>query len=821
MQAPGLRPTRKIDTIPSLGSRRDFASVDTSRANEKARAPARKRRWWAVLIKWSIIGTLAGMVVALVGYWGLVFYFEHRLPDTFEPSEYVSRTTQVTRVFSGGGDVLAELGDEKRTVIADADIPKLVKQAVLSAEDADFYNHDGLDYWGMARAMWKNVRDQRFTQGASTITQQVAKTFFLSSERTMSRKLKEVVLARRIEQKLTKDEILYLYLNQIYWGHGRYGLYEASRFYFGKEPKALTVADVALLAGIIAAPERFSPFRDKQKAAERRAYVLDQMAAHTYITADEAEKAKREPLRLNLRGDPKLGSAGYAMDMVHRFLVEKFGAARLERGGLRVFTSIDSRLQEEAEQALQRGLRSVDRIYGFGPPSAAERLPRGRVQTTIEQLKKSLPPRGVRSGEVVLGVVVGMDKAGQAWLVDMGLGPCRLPFSSLGRYLGKLKPDEMFDVGDVLRVSPRFAIEGPALPGAHAPVVTLDVGPQGALVVLDPRSHEIKAIVGGYDHDTHPFNRAEQARRQAGSTFKPIVVGAALESGIVEPTMEFRNVPETYKMEKGKYWKPRNFSNTYDGRLYSVRLALAKSINVIAVKILEKTGVKRVADFARRIGVTSDLPQNLSLALGSAALSPLELTRAYATFANGGFVREPVLVTRVEDYDGTVLYEAREAPHLGTTPKVAYRITEMMESVIDIGTGQDARSLGRPAAGKTGTSDQGMDTWFVGYTPELVATVWIGFDDRRAIEKASGGKLAAPIWARFMTAALEGSPVSRFTAPKGVEPLPHLGADDARGREDTPDPEDVAPDATDPLEAPPSAAPEPSVETPATELLYE
>ncbi len=763
-----------MESMPSK-SQRDFAQVSPRRRKssgrrEKTRRPKRSRGWGRRLFKWGIAAGLLGMILAMLGYWGLVFYFEHRLPEIFEPDDYIARTSQVTRVMSADGDVLSEIGHERRTVVASKDIPKLVKLAVLAAEDADFYDHDGLDYFGMARAMYKNVRDQKISQGASTITQQVAKTFFLSAERTVSRKLKEVVLARRLEHELAKDDILYLYLNQIYWGHGRYGVGEAARFYFGKKLSSLTLSDAALLAGMIAAPERFSPFRDERRATERRAFVLDQMARHDFIDRKRADHAKRQPIRLNFRGDPRLGLGGYAMDMVQAWLRDEFGAARVERGGLRVYTTLDARMQSEGEDAMQRGLRAVDRKYDLARP--IEHLSKRRIPAYVAKLQSGISDSGVRSGGVVLGVVTGVNRKDKSYSVDLGLGDCRLPFRVVDRYRGHLEPWELFIVGDVLRVSPRLTLTVERMAMGARPTLNLDQGPQGALVAVDPHSRHIKALVGGFDHKTHPFNRAKSARRQAGSTFKPIAMAAALESGIYEPLSLLRNVPESYKMGGGRYWKPRNFSNTYDGRRYTARMALAKSINVIAVKIMEKTGVQRVIDFARRVGVTSPIEKNLSIALGSTALAPLELANAYSTFASGGYVQKPVLITRVEDFDGTLLYEAETRRKRGTTAKTAYRITEMMQAVVEHGTGKHVRHIGRKAAGKTGTTDNGIDTWFAGYTPGLVTTVWVGFDDRRPIHKATGGKLAAPIWARFMTAAHEGLEVADFRPPSGLEPLP-------------------------------------------------
>ena len=751
-----------------------------------------RQRLGVRVLKWGTLLALLGGVAAIVGYWGLVFYFENRLPEVFESEDYIARTGQLTRIYSAEGYVLEELGEERRTVVPPKDLPRIVKLAVLAAEDAEFYQHDGLDYLGMARAMYKNIRDQKISQGASTITQQVAKTFFFSSERTISRKLKEVVMARRLEQELSKDEILYLYLNQIYWGHGKYGVAEAARHYFGKKLSALSLAQAAALAGMIAAPEHYSPFVDQTKTLERRSFVLEQMVNRKFISRERADDALREPLRLNMRGDPKKGLAGYAMDTVHREMVELLGADRAKRGGLRVYTTLDTRLQEEGEAALKRGLRQIDQAYALYEP--IDRISKDRIAGYKKRLANKLGRARVRSGQVVPGVVTQVDRKAKAYIVDLGLGPTQLQFSSLDRYLGRLDAWELFGVGDVIRVSPRLTINGRTTADAM-PSLNLDQGPQGALVSVDPHTRHIKALVGGYDHATHPFNRASAMRRQPGSTFKPIILAAALESKIVEPLSTMRNVPDSYDMGNGKYWKPKNFTRVYDGKSYTARLALAKSINVIAVKVLEKTGLDRAIKFARRVGISSDIQRDLSVALGSNAVSPLEITNAYATFASGGWYERPILITRIEDTSGKILFEHKPERKRGTTSKVAFRITEIMQAVITHGTGKRARALGRPAAGKTGTTDDGIDTWFVGYTPNLVTSVWVGFDDRRPVKKATGGRIAAPIWTRFMTAAHEGVEVSQFRAPPGLAPLPAIGQETVAIRTEVPDGEEPDEDA--------------------------
>ncbi|MFT5431318.1 MAG: penicillin-binding protein 1A [Myxococcota bacterium] len=769
----------QVDDL-STHSQRDFARfserktrvVKTKGGSDKkgGRRPRKKRPLWLRLLKWGVILGLLGAVSAVIAYWALIFYFEHRLPDVFETEDYVARTPEVTRILSAGGDVLAEAGTERRLIVPDDAIPKLLKDAVLAAEDADFYDHAGLDYFGMGRAMYKNVRDGRFSQGASTITQQVAKTFFLTAEKTVSRKLKEVVLARRLEHELTKDEILYLYLNQIYWGHGRYGIAEAARFYFDKtDLRGLTLAECALLAGMIAAPEHFTPLRHGAKAASRRAFVLDQMASHGFADPALTEAAKREPIRVKTDHDPHEGLAPYAMDMVRSLMRRELGADRVRKGGLRVYTTLDTKLQTVAEAALRRGLISVDQRYKLIEP--LQRLPKARIRPFVHELSRSVPKRGIRSGAVVVGVVTGVFVEDRIFTVHVGLGEGQIPFDSAERYRGRGEVEDVLEVGDVIRVSARHTLSGSWSPDERKPQFNLDQGPQGALVAIDPRTRHIKAIVGGYDHATHPFNRAVMAKRQVGSTFKPIVYAAALEAGVIEPFTEFANTPEAYPKGDGSFWKPKNFSRRFDGKLYTARMSLAKSINVIAVKILEQTGLTATTDFARRVGVTSDIARDLSIALGSTAMSPLELANTYATFAAAGTLATPVIVTRIEDSRGKILYEAPRKRRRGTTAKVAFQITQMLESVVTNGTAKKLRSLGRPIAGKTGTTDRGIDTWFAGYTPELATAVWVGFDDRRPVEKATGGSVAAPIWGQFMAVALENVEATEFSAPPGVDRL--------------------------------------------------
>jgi len=744
-------------------------NVQRGKQRKKKKKRKTKRPWWLRLLRATIILALVGVVMAIVGYWGLVLYYEKSLPDIFEPEDYIKQTAQVTRVYSRQGDVLATIGDEIRTVVPADAIPDTVKHAVLAAEDADFYDHAGLDYIGMMRAFYTNIRDQKIRQGASTITQQVAKTFYLTSERTISRKLKEVVLARKLEQKLSKDEILFLYLNQIYWGHGRYGVAEAARYYFGKDLQSLTVSDAALLAGIISAPERYSPFRDLEKATQRRAFVLKQMAANGFIDEELAEKTMHEPIRLNFQGEPHLGLGAHGVDMVKGQLRKQFEKKQIRQGGLQVFTTIDTRMQREGEMAIRRGLERLDASYKLSSP--IDHVRKRDLTRYGKRLRKEIKGNKIRSGQVVLGVVRAVDTVAEAYQIDVGLGRLPMPFTQVERYSAEGQVlSEVYTVGDVLRVSPRFTVKESSSNNPDNSL-NLDQGLQGALIGIDPRTRAVRAIVGGYDHRSHPFNRAALAKRQAGSTIKPIIFAAGLETGAIKRNSTMINQPESYPTGRGRYWKPRNFSNRYDGKPYTMEQALAKSINVIAVKVLERTKIEPARKYAKKVGIHSPIERDLSIALGSTAVAPMEIANAYATFASGGLFQKPVLLTRVTDSRGNTLYQDPGQSVRVTSAETSYDISHMLKSVVETGTGKRARLPGRPAAGKTGTTQNGMDSWFVGYTPELATAVWIGFDDRRPVRKATGGKLAAPIWSRFMSSALRGLPVSWFKGPNGQKPV--------------------------------------------------
>jgi penicillin-binding protein 1A len=609
--------------------------------------------WLALLFAAMLIGGAAGFVI----------YSAWDLPEVQSLEEH--RPSITTRVYSDGNRLLAEFFLENRTPVALADVPEVLIKALIATEDARFFSHHGLDYRGVIRALYRNLRAGKIREGGSTLTQQLSKVLFLTPERSYTRKLKEMALALRIEQRYTKQEILSLYLNQIYFGSGAYGVGAAAQTYFGKPLRELDLAECALLAGLPRSPKYYSPFKSREGALSRRAYVLNRMLAAGVVTRERADAAKKAPLpaqpTVALKGP---SPAPYFVEYIRQKVEERFGSSILYSGGLNIHTSINDSLQGYAEQAVQTGIAKLE-----------------------------------------------------------------------------AKPDG------------RRKKDGPPL--------------QAALVVLDPATGHIKAMVGGRDFSKSQFNRAWQAQRQPGSAFKPIIYAAALDQGY-SPADLLSDTPMTVKVDNRKTWAPENFTRTYQGDV-TLRKALTQSLNVPTVRLLSKIGVAETIRYARRVGIKSPLAPVLSLALGSSDVTLLELTSAYAVFANHGVRVEPASILKITDSGGTVLYMNDGLPVQAIKPENAYLATNLLKGVIERGTGLPARQLGRPAAGKTGTTNDCRDAWFIGYTPAFVAGVWVGYDDQRSLgSKATGARAALPIWLDFMKKALEGQDPADFTAPAGV-----------------------------------------------------
>lgn len=733
-----------------------------TRTRKPARRAARRRGGLAGrFLRAGAVVAGAGAVAAAV----LLWWIARDLPRFDALLDYAP--LEATRVYASGGELVATFHRERRTVVPPEEIPEVLKRAILAAEDANFYQHEGLDYVGIARAFLKNLLSGETRQGASTITQQVVKTFLLSPERTYERKLKEVILARRLERNLTKDEILYLYLNQIYFGHGRYGVEEAARHYFGKGVKDLTLGEAAVLAGLPQSPARLSPITHPDRAKARQRYVLDRMLENGWITEEEHAREVAAPIRVAEAREPMPGA--YYVEEVRRHLVERYGSETVLTGGLQVHIGMDVELQRSAETALRSGLLAYERRHGFRKPGVKlDDEVRARLEKRAAQGGSGL--LDVRTGRrvqpapgaIVAGAVEVVDD--QAAILWFGTRKVRLTAAEM-RWAGS-DPRKLLAKGDVALVE-IVDVEGDTLHLrlAQEPAV------EGALVAIDPENRRVRALVGGWDFDRNEFDRAMQARRQPGSAFKPFVFGAALESGRWTAASRVVDAPETFRDPwTGREWKPRNYDrDAFEGTM-TMRRAIALSKNTVAVRLISELGVDPVVDFARRAGIGSEMPRNMTLALGTGEVTPLELANAFATFASGGLVGEPVLVERVLDREGNVLEEARPRLRPAISPAIAYVLTELLEAVVEEGTARAARALGRPAAAKTGTTSDGRDAWVAGYTPDLVAVSWVGFDDHRPLGPGeTGGRTAMPAWLELMQAAHRGRPPRDFPVPSGVE----------------------------------------------------
>ena len=727
--------------------------------------------WLRRLLALSLLAGAAAVTSAWVGFAAL----EARLPDVFSLQSYRQIALESSRVYAAGGEALARFGTENRTVVGIDQIPDTLRYAVVAAEDAAFYHHPGLDLLGIARALWIDVVAGRYKQGASTITQQFAKTRFLSAEKSVVRKLSELVLARKIEQKASKDEILAMYLNEIYYGHGAYGCEEAARLFFGKPVGQIDLAEAAMLAGVVNAPSRWSPINHPERAKQRRAYVLDQMHKRGYIGAEDAARAAEAPLPTTLHDD--LGAhAPWVVSAVRRELdaMAKAGTVppgALEAGGLRIEVGIDVVAQQAAEAAVASGLLAIDRKIGSAEPlrryaSDAE------IAEGLATIRKTLGAGPPPLGKVLLGIVVGRRDKGFA--VDLSLDPADgqglLPDAHLGRYAAAAdKPaDALFRRGDLLRVS---ILERTA----KGPLLVPELGPQAAVVAIEPQTRLIRALVGGDDARLHPFHRATDALRQPGSTFKTFVYGAAIESGAFTAESELVDEKRAFRSD-GRLWTPRNYTGKWDGKRHSLRDALARSINSIAVAVAEAVGPDTIAAFAGRMGVASPLRADLPLALGASSVRPLELTNAYATIAADGVRAPALLVTRIVDRDGKPLFVAQHRPERAISVEVARALADMLGEVVRRGSARSAK-VGHPIAGKTGTTNGGRDAWFVGFSARLCASVWVGYDDRKPVKDGSGATFALPIWADFMRAALDRVavlPLPRLphVMDAGMEPIP-------------------------------------------------
>jgi penicillin-binding protein 1A len=711
------------------------------------------------------------LIVAGLGVVGVLWYiWSANLPYIGSLKEF--NPPIITEIYSDSGEVIGRFWDEKRIVVSLDHLPKYLIQAFIAAEDSRFYEHEGVDVLSILRAAIKNVMAGRIEQGGSTITQQVAKALLLKNpEKTYKRKIREATLSLQIEKEFTKERILFLYLNEIYLGHGAYGVEAAARTYFDKSASDLTLAESAILAGLTQAPSRYSLFTNFDKAKERQKYVLARMREEGYITPKQEQEALAAEITLATNPENPFEKAADFTEYVRRYLENKYGRDMLYREGLKVYTTVDLEMQKEAEMALKRGLAELDKREGFRGP--LRHLAPGERESYRRERAQALRDKSFHVGDTVEGLVERVDDENKEVKISVGnkegllslseMKWARKPNPEVPYYATSVeKPSEALKVGDVVLVRIletgrpwRFSLE-------QKPLV------QGALFCLDPYTGKVMAMVGGRDFSSSQFNRAIQARRQPGSAFKPIIYAAALDWGMTPATV-ILDAPYVSSLNpEDDVWKPKNFKEKFYGPTL-LRTALIKSRNVITVKILKQIGVPYVINYARRMGVESELNADLSLALGSSGVSLEELTRAYAVFANGGMLVEPIFISKVEDRKGNVLEENQPTLKECISKERAYVMTDLLRAVIQEGTGWRSKALKRPAAGKTGTTNDLRDAWFIGFTPKLVAGVWVGYDDRRPMGAGETGSRAAnPIWLYFMTEASKDMPIEDFPVPEGV-----------------------------------------------------
>jgi penicillin-binding protein 1A len=717
-----------------------------------------------------LLFTATVAVVALLGISGYVFYLMAKLPRVDRLADY--KPPIVSQVYGDDGSLVGEFYLERRIVVPVNKMPRKLIQAFVSAEDANFYSHKGIDYLGIVRAAVKNLISMSKKEGASTITQQVTKSMLLSPEKKFSRKIKEAILAKRMEDRLTKDEILYLYLNQIYLGSGAYGVQAAAETYFGKNVEQLNLAEMSMLAGLPKAPNSYSPIKHLDKARERQAYVLERMTKEGYITAAEAEYAKKTVIDLKPMKKVNNEQSAYFLEHLRIQLEQKYGEEQLYKGGLKIYTTMNAEMQRAAYDSLRKGLKEVDKRQGFRGPT--KYLTETDVDTFCSKVEDGIDSVILKSGETYQGVVVGFNVEKGEALVRVGERNGVLNRKNMA-WAGKLaminsygKPEKGtkgLTLGSVIEVSvvaPELNKEGAQFALDQTPEV------QAALVSIDPRTGGVKAMVGGYDFKKSQFNRAMQAKRNAGSAFKPIIYAAALDKGLTPATITV-DEPVEYPDGAGGVWAPQNYDHEFRGPI-TMREALTYSVNIVSVKLMEQIGAQYTAEYAKKLGFTSPIPANLALALGAASISPFELTSAYAVFANKGVLTPQYFITKVTDNDGTVLQEtAPPVPVPVIAPETAYVITNLMQSVVSSGTGHRASVIGRPVAGKTGTTNGAKDAWFIGFIPQLVTGVWVGYDQERSLGSGgTGGQAAAPIWGDFMQRAITQLPSEDFTAPENV-----------------------------------------------------
>jgi penicillin-binding protein 1A len=698
------------------------------------------------LVLFGLLILLSAAVGAAVG---LLLVYSTDLPQVEQLERY--RPSSVTELYDGQGRVIGTFALQRRVIATYDDYPEVLRNALISIEDKDFYRHSGIDIWRIAGAAYRDIEFGGKVQGASTLTMQLARNLFLSPDRSFYRKVQEALLAIQIERRFTKPQIFTLYANQIFLGHGAYGFEAASEYYFSKPAKKLTLEEAALLAGLPKAPQYYSPIVHPERAIKRRNLVLNAMLEDGKITAAQAADAKTKPIPLNLQKDPN-SLAPHYVEEIRRYLEAKYGSDQVHEGGLRVYTSLDMDLQKSARQALLDGLAAYERRHGWHD-KLVNVIAQGQKLDAYEDPDWDEEPEvNGYTHALVTQVSPG------AVEVRFGQHKATLSQAEVAWTKRKLKPPGMLHVGDIVYLKVLALDAG----GKSRVSLEQDSGAEGALVAIDNATGEIKAMVGGRDFNLSKFNRATQALRQVGSSFKPYVYTAVIDQG-GSPDDTILDAPVTFQTASGPY-SPHNYDNKFEGTI-TLRRALAQSRNIPALKLADHVGIKTVIDYTHRFGITANIPAYLPVALGSAEITPLEQTSAFSVFPNDGVRVAPRYITKVTDYEGRILEEDFSDIKDAISSRTARIMTAMLREVVLHGTAAAAAKMPYPLAGKTGTTNDFTDAWFVGFSPSLTCGVWIGYDEKKSLgEKETGARAALPIWIQFMNVALAGKEPGDFPA---------------------------------------------------------
>ena len=743
-------------------------------------------KWFTNLLLALFSLGFLGLICGVAAFAFVINYYGKDLPDHAQLKDY--SPSIITRIYAGDGNLLAEYAQEKRVFVPIQKIPDVVKQAFLSAEDKNFYQHKGVDTYAVARAMVTNLRNMgsnRRLIGASTITQQVAKNFLLTNEVSYERKIKEAILAMRMEKALSKDQILELYLNEIFLGQRAYGVAAAAMAYFNKSLEELNVEEVAYLAALPKAPNNYHPDRKKKAAVTRRNWVIGRMADDNFITQAQAQAAQNSEFKTHKRILKTTLEAGFFNEEIRRTLKEKYGEKSLYQGGLSVRSSVNPKLQNIAVKTLREGLRAYDQRHGWRGPVATLKS----MDDWTTKLEDIAIPEGMLP-EWKIGVVLSAS-TNSAEIAFADKEKINLKLDGV-KWARKCLQDcyalgsPITRVSQVLQTGEVIMIEKVEQSWVLRQVPKV----QGALIALDPHTGRVLAMQGGWTQSSSSFNRATQAQRQPGSAFKPFVYLAALDSGFT-PSTKVLDGPFVIEQAPGDFWKPTNYSNKFYGPS-TIRLGIEKSRNLMTVRLAHKLGMEKVVDYATKFGIADEMKHFLSYSLGAGETTLLRLTTAYGMLVNGGKKITPTFIDRIQDRNGatifsydqrpcancgdTIRWEDQKVPYIPDTrekiadEKTTYQIVSILEGVVQRGTARRLNEIGRPLAGKTGTTNKSKDTWFIGFSPDLAVGVFIGFDDPKSLgKKETGSSVAAPVWGNFMKEALKDEPIMPFRVPAGIK----------------------------------------------------